>query len=657
MAELKYANVIVDISLEKLDKTFQYRIPEDLQGKLAPGTRVNIPFGSRRITGYVTQLTDTPEYDEEKMREILSVSEGAVPIESQLIQLAAWMKETYGCTMNQALKTVLPSKKKVHSRKTQVPETPLPEVVGRTAVLNLGQREAIERILAAYPKPALLFGVTGSGKTEVYMELIEEMRHRGKQTILLIPEISLTYQNLQRFYRRFGDRVSVVNSRLSAGEKYDRFEMARRGEIDVMIGPRSALFTPFRNLGMIIVDEEHEGAYVSETAPRYRAGEVALARAQIAGAGVVFGSATPSLECYTKALADEYLLCRLPQRAKENSVLPSVEIVDLREELRAGNKTIFSRSLAEAMRECLDRKEQMMLFLNRRGYAGFISCRSCGTVIKCPHCDVSLTSHRGGSLVCHYCGYTRPLPDRCPACGSPYIAGFGLGTQKAESMVRKYFPEARILRMDLDTTSKKDGHSRILSAFAAGEADILLGTQMIVKGHDFPRVTLVGVLAADLSLYSEDFRASERTFQLLTQAAGRAGRAETPGRVIIQTYNPENYAIQTASRQDYEEFYRREMEYRRLMEYPPVGSLMGVLMSGPEEESLAEEAERLAAGVRRSFAEEGVRVIGPAAAGIAKIQDRYRIQMYVRHPERSVLMRVRTYLEAEKLTAMQADIW
>ena len=660
MTELncKYANVIVDISLEKLDKTFQYRIPEDLQGKLAPGVKVNIPFGSRKITGYVTQLTDTPEYDEDKLRDILSVSEGAVPIESQLIRLAAWMKEAYGCTMNQALKTVLPAKQKVRSRKSQVPEPPLPEPVGRTAVLNSCQQEAVDRILAAYPKPALLFGVTGSGKTEVYMELIGEMQARGKQTILLIPEISLTYQNLQRFYRRFGDRVSVVNSRLSDGEKYDRFEMARRGEIDVMIGPRSALFTPFPDLGMILVDEEHDGAYVSETAPRYRAGEVALARGEIAGAGVVFGSATPSLESYTKALAGEYLLCRLPQRAKANSVLPSVEIVDLREELRGGNKTIFSRSLAGAMRECLDRKEQMMLFLNRRGYAGFISCRSCGHVMKCPHCDVSLTSHRGGSLVCHYCGYTEPLPDRCPACESPYIAGFGLGTQKAEAMVRKYFPDARVLRMDLDTTSRKDGHSRILSAFAGGEADILLGTQMIVKGHDFPRVTLVGILAADLSLYSEDFRASERTFQLLTQAAGRAGRAETPGRVIIQTYNPENYAIQTASRQDYEEFYRREMEYRRLMEYPPAGSLMGVLMTGPEEEPLAEEAERLAVGVRGSFSGEGVRVVGPAAAGIAKIQDRYRIRMYVRHPDRSVLMRVRAYLEAERQTAMlQMDIW
>jgi len=644
---LKYANIIVDISLEKLDRTFQYKVPPELQGVLRPGMQVNIPFGNggRIITGYVTQLTNEAEFEEERMKEVDSLSKKAVPIEAQIVELAIWLKDTYPCTMNQALKTVLPAKRRIKSREPKVLQTALPEV-GRVdpVLLNEEQQRAADSIMAAYPKPALLFGITGSGKTEVYMELIDRMRAEGKQTILLIPEISLTYQNLGRFYQRFGERVSVVNSRLSAGEKYDHFEKARKGQIDVMIGPRSALFTPFPNLGLILVDEEHENAYNSEKSPRYRAVEVALKRAEIAGAGVVFGSATPSAETYTKALQGEYTLCRLNRRAKAGSRLADVQILDMREELKSGNKKVFGRELAEKIEDRLQKKEQIMLFLNRRGYAGFISCRSCGFVMKCPHCDVALTSHRGGRLVCHYCGYSVPLPEGCPSCGSPYIAGFGIGTQKVESMVHKYFPSASVLRMDLDTTGRKDGHAKILSAFAAGEADILIGTQMIVKGHDFPRVTLVGVLAADLSLYSEDFRAAERTFQLLTQAAGRAGRAGAGGSVVIQTYSPDHYAIQTAARQDYEEFYEREMVYRRLLSYPPAGQMLSVLVTGEEQEAAMEEAARLAEGVRRIYGSQGVVVVGPAAAGISRIQDVYRRQMYIKHPSREVLFAVRSWI-------------
>ena len=553
---MKYANIIVDISLEKLDKTFQYLVPEELNETLRPGMQVVIPFGSRKITGYILELTDTPEFDPARMKPILSLSEKAVPIEAQLIELAVWMKETYGCTLNQALKTVLPSRRRVKSRASKEVPAALQNIsLQPPKTLNEEQQAAVNGILSVYPQPSLLFGVTGGGKTEVYMALIDAMRAQGKQTILLIPEISLTYQNLRRFYERFGNRVAVVNSRLSAGEKYDSYENARSGRIDIMIGPRSALFTPFTNLGMIIVDEEHESAYNSETSPRYRAVETAITRGRMAGAGVVLGSATPSLESYTKALSGEYALFRITRRARVGSVLPEVKICDLRKELREGNKTIFSRILAEAIKDRLEKREQVMLFLNRRGYAGFISCRSCGYVFRCPHCDVSLTSHRNGQLVCHYCGLSVPMPDRCPSCGSPYIAGFGLGTQKVETMVKKYFPSARTLRMDMDSTSRKDSHGKILSSFAKGEADILIGTQMIIKGHDFPRVTLVGILAADLSLYSDDFRAGERTFQLLTQAAGRAGRAGADGLVVIQTYSPENYAIETASHQDYEVFY------------------------------------------------------------------------------------------------------
>ena len=654
---MKYANIIVDISLEKLDKTFQYLVPEELNETLRPGMQVVIPFGSRKITGYILELTDTPEFDPARMKPILSLSEKAVPIEAQLIELAVWMKETYGCTLNQALKTVLPSRRRVKSRASKEVPVALQNIsLQPPKTLNEEQQAAVNGILSVYPQPSLLFGVTGGGKTEVYMALIDAMRAQGKQTILLIPEISLTYQNLRRFYERFGNRVAVVNSRLSAGEKYDSYENARSGQIDIMIGPRSALFTPFTNLGMIIVDEEHESAYNSETSPRYRAVETAITRGRMAGAGVVLGSATPSLESYTKALSGEYALFRITSRARVGSVLPEVKICDLRKELREGNKTIFSRILAEAIKDRLEKREQVMLFLNRRGYAGFISCRSCGYVFRCPHCDVSLTSHRNGQLVCHYCGLSVPMPDRCPSCGSPYIAGFGLGTQKVETMVKKYFPSARTLRMDMDSTSRKDSHGKILSSFAKGEADILIGTQMIIKGHDFPRVTLVGILAADLSLYSDDFRAGERTFQLLTQAAGRAGRAGAEGLVVIQTYNPENYAIETASHQDYEVFYEKEMAYRRLLSYPPAGQMLSVLITDPKEETAAREAIRLADGVRAHWPESGIRMIGPSAAGISRIQDVYRQQLFIKHPSRKLLLQIRDFMELEKKTGLQIDL-
>jgi len=653
---VKYADVIVNISLDRLDKTFQYRIPKDLEAEVRPGVRVDIPFGARTITGYVMEISEIPKIEVSRIRELIGIAKHSVTIEAQLMELAAWMKERYDCTMNQALMTVLPAKKKVAKGRTKVEQTPLPEREDSRPALNAAQEAAVEGILETYPKPALLFGVTGSGKTEVYMELIARMIAAGKQTILLIPEISLTYQNVSRFYRRFGERVGVINSRLSAGEKYETLKKAEAGELNLVIGPRSALFAPFPNLGMIIVDEEHEGAYNSEQSPRYKAVETAVKRGELAGAGVVLGSATPSVETYTRALEGTYGLFRLPDRAKPGSVLPEVQIVDLRAELREGNRSIFSTCLSEAIADRLAKKEQIMLFLNRRGYSGFVSCRSCGKVLKCPHCDVSLTAHRDRSLHCHYCGYTASMPDACPACGSPYLAGFGLGTQKVESYVKKQFPEARVLRMDLDTTKGKDGHSRILTRFAAGEADILIGTQMIVKGHDFPKVTLVGILAADMSLFSEDFRAAERTFQLLTQAAGRAGRAEDRGLVVIQTYSPDNATILAAAAQNYEIYYKDEMEFRKLLAYPPSGNMMSILITGDVEENVIGEAEYLASRVRENYSGNGVVVVGPTSAGAEKLQDRYRRIFYVKHPDSGFLLRIRDELEGVKLESLQADL-
>ena len=433
-----------------------------------------------------------------------------------------------------------------------------------------------------------------------------------------------------------------MNSRLSQGEKYDQFERAKKGEVQIMIGPRSALFTPFPDLGLIIIDEEHENAYKSEITPRYHAREAAEQRARLSGASLVLGSATPSVETYTKACRGIYGYFRIRKRAKKNSILPKVHIVDMRTELKEGNRSIFSRLLREQMEEKLEKGQQIMLFLNRRGYSRFLSCRSCGEAMKCPHCDVTLTLHQNGQLICHYCGYQVPRPKLCPVCGSPYLAPFGTGTQKIEAMARETFPGARILRMDLDTTSKKGGHEAILSAFADHQADILIGTQMIVKGHDFPAVTLVGILAADLSLYAPDYRCGEKTFQLLTQAAGRAGRDEKAGQVVIQSYSPEHYCIQTAAAQDYDAFYAREMEYRRLLHYPPACVMMTLLIGSEREEAAGAAMERAAAEAK-AFSE--AELIGPVNAPVYKLNDIYRKILYMKSENYDILIKIRDQVE------------
>jgi primosomal protein N' (replication factor Y) len=720
--EILYADIIVDISHEKLDKSFQYIIPSYLKDKLQVGMTVLIPFGrgNRKIKGYVTQITDRPGFDITKMKELIDIDPDGAQIESKLIALAGWIRENYGSTMVQALKTVLPVKEKVkekqrrflhlkiskeelsvlleecrkkhYTAKARLLEAFCEETVlsyelvtGKLNItssvmkgmekagvltitteqvyrnpkvgiekknshhhLNKEQQKAVDIILQDYHKGIhktyLLHGITGSGKTEVYMELIASAVKEGKQAIVLIPEIALTYQTVMRFYRRFGERVSIMNSRLSKGERYDQFERAKRGELDVMIGPRSALFTPFTNLGFIIIDEEHEAAYKSENAPRYHARETAIERARMEQASVVLGSATPSIDAYYKGLNHEYKLLELKSRAKK-SILPVVYTEDLREELKQGNRSILSGRLHDLIEERLVRKEQVMLFLNRRGYAGFISCRSCGHVIKCPHCDVSLALHNGGRLVCHYCGHEEPNVDKCPECASPFIGTFQVGTQQIEAFVQKEFPKAGVLRMDMDTTKSKDGHEKILAAFTNQEADILIGTQMIVKGHDFPNVTLVGILAADLSLNVSDYRAGERTFQLLTQAAGRAGRGDKAGEVVIQTYHPDHYSIIAAAKQDYQEFYQQEISYRQLLGYPPVSNLLAIHAACHDCFLLDTAAEYLKKYIEKIYKKEDLQVIGPADEMIAKINDIYRKVIYLKHIEYAMLTRIQHQLE------------
>ncbi len=490
----------------------------------------------------------------------------------------------------------------------------------------------------------LLHGVTGSGKTEVYIRMIKKVVESGKQAIFLIPEIALTYQTVLRFYHHFGQRVSIVNSTLSYGEKYDQFMRAKKGELDVMIGPRSALFTPFPDLGLIVIDEEHESSYKSEGMPRYHAREAALKLAEMTNSSVILGSATPSIDSYYHAKKGEYKLYTLMERAS-GGTLPVVHTIDLCQELKEGNRSIFSRKLQDLIVDRLQKKEQIMLFLNRRGYAGFISCRSCGHVMKCPHCDISLSEHKNGTLVCHYCGYSIKKPALCPECSSKYLLGFKAGTEQIEEQLYQLFPGIRVLRMDGDTTKTKDSYEKILSSFKEGEADVLVGTQMIVKGHDFPNVTLMGIIAADLSLAANDYRAGERTFALLTQAAGRAGRGKSAGEVVIQSYQPEHYSIAYAANQDYEHFYEEEILYRQLLSYPPVCHILAVMVYSKSEEVAESFAEQLALKAKET--EPEIILVGPAPAGIRKINDLYRQVFMIKSSKETVLIKIKDILETE----------
>lgn len=482
----------------------------------------------------------------------------------------------------------------------------------------------------AQKRPVLLHGVTGSGKTEIYMQLIEHVIMEGKQAIVLVPEISLTPQTMERFISRFGKRVSVTHSRLSLGERLDQWRKARDGEISIIIGPRSALFMPFSNLGVIVMDECHESSYISDVTPKYHTREVARKLSELTGALLVMGSATPDIDSYHRAVTGEFLLLQLKERTK-GSRLPEVFVTDMRKELENGNRSAFGLPLQQAIRENLEKGQQTMLFLNRRGYSTFVSCRKCGEALTCPSCNVSYTYHASDkALVCHYCGKEVPVPKTCPSCGSHYIRYFGTGTQKIEEETRRLFPEASILRMDADTTTGKNGHARILELFGKGKADILIGTQMIAKGHDFPNVTLVGILAADLSLNLGTYQAAETCFQLITQAAGRAGRGELAGRVFIQTYQPENHAIRMAAAQDYEGFYQEEILLRQAMEYPPFSHIFSVLITGEMEQEVILAAQRLGAYMNHYAERAGCTVVGPAPAPLPKFRGESRWQIFAK---------------------------
>ena len=513
------------------------------------------------------------------------------------------------------------------------PPAPPPALTGAQSRAVAAVAEAMEGDGGTF----LLHGVTGSGKTEVYLRCIEQCLRLGKQAIVLVPEIALTPQTVGRFRARFSDGIAVLHSRLSAGERFDEWRRIRLGAARVAVGARSAVFAPFDNLGLIVVDEEHEGSYQSESAPRYHAVEVAQRRAQAAGAPLLLGSATPSLLSYFRACSGRYRLLELPERVMRRP-LPAVEVVDMREEFLSGNNGIFSGRLVSLLGECLDAGRQAMLFMNRRGYSTFVSCRACGSVVQCPNCDVSMTYHKADQrLRCHFCGASAPVPARCPVCGKPFIKYFGIGTEQVEEQLHALFPGARALRMDTDTMRGRDAHARLLEAFAAGEAQVLIGTQMIAKGHDFPNVTLVGVVAADATLCIPDYRSAERAFQLLTQVSGRAGRDEAPGRVVVQTYQPGHPVIRFARAHDYRGFYQYEMLERRKALLPPYSLFVRILFSGRDEAALEAAGERYGRELDRELlallGEEGAQdllLLVPSPAPIRKKQGAYRYQVLVK---------------------------
>lgn len=723
-----YADIIIDISHENLDRTFSYLIPEHIKEKVFIGMAVKIPFGTgdKLRLGYISGIRTECEIPREKLKYISEIASKEVSTEKQFIALAIWMHEYYGCTLKKALSTVMPVKNKItglekkwiilgeqiHTEESyqekilflrskrrsawirllealwkeekrsldweyiskilKIPistlykmetegiiqihrkniyRNPIDFVQGmERKILNTEQKFAVNTFIEDYRnkmyRTYLLHGVTGSGKTEVYIEMIREVIDSGRQVIVLVPEISLTYQTVQRLVAVFGTRIAVVNSKLSDGERYDQFKKAIEHEADIMIGPRSAIFTPFDNIGLIIIDEEHDSAYQNENTPRFHTVEVAKKRAKLSESSLLLTSATPSMVSYQRALQGEYKLLCLTQRAVHNSKLARTYIVDLREELKAGNRSIFSRKLNDLIQEKLAKNEQIMLFMNRRGFSNFVSCRSCGEVIRCPHCDVSLTLHNNKRLYCHYCNYSKDMPKTCPHCDSHYIAEFGIGTQKLEILTQKAFPQARVLRLDLDTNSKKNSGKEILTKFANHEADILIGTQMIVKGHDFKEVSLVGIMAADTSLYAADYMATEKTFALLTQAAGRAGRAGLQGDVVIQTYSPTHYTIVAAAQQDYQSFYKQEFIFRKIAKYPPYIHMMTVQLSCKDEVALEMAMEKYVYVLSKKEI-PNLQIIGPVNAAVYKVQDFYRKLTYIKHHEYDILLRVKREMESK----------
>ena len=761
---MNIAKVIVDVPASNVNQTFDYYIPEKFKPIVQKGMRVVIPFGPRKITGFIIGFTDESEF--KKLREIIDVLDIIPALTDELLELGKWLANqtmslyitTYQAMLPQVLKSkyertlvrleknlpeelsllfngldeidynlihesninletvqkaiksgLIKEQYKVKSKITKkyktnvypseatilkeyeknlpqnahrqkqilnyfiennkkidqrilfehlgITRTHLKPLIDKQLItleqeeiyrnpyereypktekktLTQEQHEAIKPIHEAIKdeqnETFLLYGVTGSGKTEIYLQAIEKVINKGEEAIVLVPEIALTPQMVNQFKGRFGDKVAVMHSALSMGEKYDEWRKIQREEVQVVVGARSAIFAPFKNLGIIIIDEEHEGTYKQEDNPRYHARDVAIERARINKCPVILGSATPTLESFARAEKSVYTLLSLTKRTN-NKPMPKVEIVDMRAELHAGNRTMFSKALVDKMKLALSKNEQIVLLLNRRGYSNFALCRDCGHVEQCPNCDISLTYHKGHkALKCHYCSYEMPMPEKCPSCKSHLISFFGTGTERVEEALKKLMPELKVIRMDVDTTRRKGAHERLLNRFAAGEADVLLGTQMIAKGLDFENVTLVGVLAADSMLHLPDFRSGEKTFQLLTQVSGRAGRHKLDGEVIVQSYTPEHYSINLASEYDFKGFYEKEMTMRRTFKYPPYVFLALITITDENLGKVIDVAKRFAEKLEMVLTSESI-ILGPTPSPLARIKKRYRYQIIIKY--------------------------
>ncbi|UOQ47924.1 primosomal protein N' [Gracilibacillus caseinilyticus] len=780
---MQVAKVIVDVPTNQTNRTFDYLIPENFEDLIQKGMRVSVPFGPRKVMGFVLDIDNHSEFD--KLKAIDEVMDLTPVLTEELLQLGQWISEQTVSFYIQTFQAMLPQILKAKYRKeiealteeelddelqqffagrrvmdyaeflerqgnhalllkevrnghvqinyqvksketnkiqrfiaaakeTYLLEEALEDVpnqakkqkqiieffignpepisqkqlldklktttqtvnqlisrnllkridrkvyrdpyqdsefkVTKPLPLSEQQRTAIEPIWRATEtgqnEVFLLHGVTGSGKTEVYLQAIEKVLNKGKEAIVLVPEIALTPQMVNRFKGRFGSEVAVLHSALSAGEKFDEWTKIHNKEVKVVVGARSAIFAPFENIGIIIIDEEHETSYKQDEQPRYHAREVAKQRGIYHHCPVVLGSATPMLESYARATKGVYRLLEMPDRMNE-ATMPPVEIVDMREELYAGNRTMFSVKLLQAIRSRLERQQQVVLFLNRRGYSTFVMCRECGDVMKCPNCDIALTYHKSShQLKCHYCDYQIPMVNECPTCSSKTIRYFGTGTQKVEEALKEQIPEADIIRMDVDTTRRKGAHKKLLDQFGSGKANILLGTQMIAKGLDFENVTLVGVLAVDAMLHLPDFRSSEKTFQLLTQVSGRAGRHQLPGEVIIQTYTPEHYSIQLASHYDYQQYFMQEMSMRRSFHYPPYYFLTLITVSHPNQIKVQEVTKTICKLLYKHLSDQAT-ILGPTPSPMVRINNRYRYQCMVKYKhepnQKEIIRKIQTH--------------
>lgn len=731
----RYARIIVDIPVAGLNQVYDYTVPEGLRERIRIGQVVTVPFGRRRVNGFVVGFAEKPQIEAGRVKDILKINTEELLFDEEMLKLLKWIAAYYKSYLIKVIKTAIPTglvsgrvgKKRIGYLKLNQPaektrelvkklkkrapkqarvlqilleskrsysKSKLAEMAGTSSgtvsrLLEKGYLKYVEEVEERRPvlekdelvtrpfKPTaaqagviraisgsikegshkifLLHGVTGSGKTEVYLQVIEEVLQAGKGAIVLVPEISLTPLMVRRFYSRFGDEVAVLHSNLSLGERYDEWRRLKRGDARIAIGARSAIFAPVNNLGLIILDEEHENSYKQGENPYYHAREVALKRGKILEIPVVLGSATPSVESFYWAKRGRFHYLELPERINQDK-LPPVKIIDMREELKKGNTSFLSHDLERAIEDSLARDEQVLIFLNRRGYANFILCRECGHVIKCQNCDISLTYHAGANhLRCHYCDFTRKVPKNCPQCGSKYIREFGIGTERVEEELSRIFPGAVIDRMDVDTTTRKGSHRKILAKLERGDTDILVGTQMIAKGHDYPNISVVGVITADTILNIPDFRSAERTFQLLTQVAGRTGRGDKAGKVIIQTYTPGHYSILAASRHDYTGFFQQEIKLREKLFYPPFAWLTNIVVQGYEESSVMVGAQKLGKFLQQyhKYIDE---ILGPSPAPINKLRKRFRWQLILKFRDWNLRNFVLTELEKRFLIEQQGDV-